>query len=54
MNTSLLKLARKHFSSDLVPARINRYNARQWCRQVRQLGDKWVARQPVARMEKVS
>lgn len=52
MNTSLLKLARKHFCSDLVPARINRANARAWAKSVRQLGDKWVARQPVARMER--
>lgn len=54
MNTSLLKLSRRLFCSDLVPAHINRHNARQWCKQIHHLGDKWVARQQVPRMEKAS
>lgn len=43
MNVSLLRMARKHFNSDLVPDRTNRHNRRQWVRSLRILGDKWQA-----------
>lgn len=47
MKTRFLKRVRQHFSSDLVPAHINRANQRKWVKAVRQLGDKWLLANPV-------
>jgi hypothetical protein len=43
MNTTLLRMARKHFNSDLVPAYINKSNRKKWVRMIRILGPKWQA-----------
>jgi hypothetical protein len=43
MNTTLLRMARRHFNSDLVPASTNRFNQRQWVKAVRLLGPNWKA-----------
>ena len=42
MNTTLLKLARKHFDRPEIPRHIVRHNCRQWAKSLRHLGDKWL------------
>ena len=41
MNTRLLKMARRHFRSDLVPRELNRRNMRRWVAAVRMVGPNW-------------
>jgi len=43
MKTSLLRRARRHFSSDVLTRQQNRANQRKWIRMIRLLGDKWLA-----------
>ena len=49
MNTTVLRRVRQMFSSDWVPAEHNRSYQRQWVRQVRHLGDKWLLAKPIQR-----
>jgi hypothetical protein len=42
MNTNTLKRVRQMFNNPLVPAHHNRSYQRQWVRQVRMLGDRWL------------
>jgi hypothetical protein len=42
MNTKALKIVRHLFCSEHVPREHNRSYQRQWVRQVRLLGDKWL------------
>lgn len=49
MKTNLLKLARKHFRSDMVPAKTNRHNMRAWVRSLKMLGPKWLLATQVQR-----
>jgi hypothetical protein len=42
MNTTQLKRVRRLFNSDLVPREHNRSYQRQWVRQIRMLGDRWL------------
>ena len=42
MNTKALKIVRHLFCSEHVPREHNRSYQRQWVRQVRRLGDKWL------------
>lgn len=42
MNTKALKIVRHLFSSPQIPREWNRSYQRQWVRQVRLLGDKWL------------
>lgn len=51
MKTALLRRARKHFKVDMVPTHTQRYNMRSWVRALRQLGDNWILRQPIARVQ---
>lgn len=41
MNTKLLRLGRKLWSSPTVPREMNRRNMREWVRALRTVGDKW-------------
>jgi hypothetical protein len=47
MKTQTLRRVRKMFSNPYIPAEHNRSYQRQWVRQVRQLGDKWLLATPV-------
>lgn len=47
MNTTALKLVRRHFSSEMVPRALNRRNALAWVKARRVLGDKWLLAQPM-------
>lgn len=49
MNTGLLRRARRLWSSQTVPAEMNRVNQLKWARAVHALGDKWVVLRPVGR-----
>lgn len=51
MNTTALKIVRKHFCSDLVPREINRANMRRWAYIVRLAGDKLLLSKPVGRTQ---
>lgn len=42
MSPALVKTAVRLFRSDLAPRSVRRHNARQWLRQMHQLGDKHV------------
>ena len=42
MNTKLLRLGRRLWSSPTVPREMNRRNLREWARAVHRLGDKWL------------
>lgn len=43
MNTTRLRQARRLFVHPLAPLSVQRHNIRQWVRQVRALGHRWVA-----------
>lgn len=45
MNTKLLRLGRKLWSSPSVPRALNRRNLLAWARAVHRLGDKWLLAQ---------
>lgn len=49
MNTTMLKLARKHFDRPDLPRSIVRHNCRQWARSIRHLGVKWLLATPVTK-----
>lgn len=49
MNTTLLRRARRHFSSDLVPMHVNRANRLAWVRSLRFLGSRWLLAKPLER-----
>lgn len=49
MNTHYLTRARLHFCSEFVSRKTNRHNQRQWIRQIRQLGDRWLLAKPMER-----
>lgn len=49
MNTTVLRRVREMFNSDLVPPEHNRSYQRQWVRQVRYLGDKWLLAKPIVK-----
>lgn len=51
MNTKLLKMARKLWNVDYVPAEINRINQLKWARAVHMLGDKWLLAKYVERKQ---
>lgn len=42
MNTERLKHVRRLFNSEWVPREHNRSYQRQWVRQIRRLGSKWL------------
>ena len=46
MNTTMLKRARLHFCSDMVPMAVNRANRRAWVRSLRFLGSRWLLAAP--------
>lgn len=49
MNTQVLRRVRQLFNNPLVPPEHNRSYQRQWVRQVRHLGDKWLLAKPAQR-----
>lgn len=49
MNVKLLKLSRKLWNVDYVPAEVNRLNQLKWARAVHRLGDKWLLAKHVER-----
>ncbi len=49
MNVAMLKRARKHFCSDMVPESVNRANRRAWVRSLRFLGNRWLLAAPLER-----
>jgi hypothetical protein len=49
MNTTQLTRCRRLFGNDLAPRHVIRHNQRQWVRSIRQLGNKWLLAQPVAK-----
>ena len=49
MNTVMLKRARLHFCSDMVPMAVNRANRRAWVRSLRFLGQRWLLAVPLER-----
>lgn len=42
MNTQVLRRVRQLFNNPRIPVEHNRSYQRQWVRQVRHLGDKWL------------
>jgi hypothetical protein len=42
MNTKLLQLGRRLWSSPDVPRELNRHNLRAWARSVHRLGNRWL------------
>lgn len=51
MKTTALRRVRKMFSNPFIPTDHNRSYQRQWVRQVRLLGDRWLLAKPVPRTE---
>ncbi len=49
MKTAALRHVRQLFNSTWIPPEHNRSYQRQWVRQVRLLGDKWLLAKPVQR-----
>ena len=49
MNTTILRKVRQMFNSDWIPDAHNRSYQRQWVKQVRHLGDKWLLAKPIRR-----
>lgn len=49
MNTKLLRLGRRLWSSPTVPREMSRRNLRAWARAVHRLGDKWLLAEYQAR-----
>lgn len=49
MNTTILRRVRQMFNSDMIPLEHNRSYQRQWVKQVRHLGDKWLLAKPITR-----
>jgi len=49
MNTAFLRRARQHFNNPYIPREHNRSYQRQWIRQIRLLGDKWLLAKPIER-----
>jgi hypothetical protein len=49
MNTNALRHVRQLFNSTWIPPEHNRSYQRQWVRQVRLLGDKWLLAKPIQR-----
>lgn len=49
MNITRLKQARRLFFHETVPTSTARYNARQWVRSLRYLGDRWLLAKPLDR-----
>lgn len=49
MNTQVLRKVRELFNNPHIPTEHNRSYQRQWVRQVRHLGDKWLLAKPVQR-----
>lgn len=47
MRTNALAQVRRLFTNPAAPRSTNRHNQRAWVRAVRQLGDKWVLRNPI-------
>ena len=47
MNSTLLRIARKHFMRDYIPVSTQRHNIRAWVRSLRILGDKWLLAQHI-------
>jgi hypothetical protein len=51
MNAKMLRRVRQLWNSPLVTREINRANQRKWIRQVRILGDKWIAIKHIERLK---
>lgn len=51
MNTKTLKRVRRMFNNPHVPTEHNRSYQRQWVRQIRLLGDKWLLARRIERRE---
>lgn len=51
MKTKALRRVRQLFNNPHIPTEHNRSYQRQWVRQVRQLGDKWLLANPIKRQE---
>lgn len=47
MNSTMLRIARKHFCRDYIPVSTQRHNIRAWVRSLRILGDKWLLAQHI-------
>lgn len=54
MNTTVLKKLRAAYNNPWVPPEFNRSYQRQWVKQVRRLGDKWLLAKPVNRLERIT
>lgn len=52
MNIIMLKRARLHFCSDMVPMSTNRANRLAWVRSLRFLGSRWLLAKPQERQAK--
>lgn len=49
MNTNALRRVRRLFNNPYVPVEHNRSYQRQWVRQIRMLGDKWLLAKHIER-----
>lgn len=49
MKAAALKRVRELFAVDYVPMHTQRHNHRQWVKSIRQLGDRWLLANPVAK-----
>lgn len=47
MNTTMLRIARKHYCRDYIPLSTQRHNILAWVRSLRILGDKWLLAQHI-------
>jgi len=52
MRVNMLKHVRELFAVDYVPKHTQRHNQRQWVKNVRRLGDKWLLAKPVQRKDR--
>lgn len=51
MKIKLLKMSRRLWNADYVPAELNRLNQLKWARAVDKLGDKWLLAKHLSRLE---
>lgn len=51
MKTKALRRVRQLFNNPYIPTEHNRSYQRQWVRQIRQLGDKWLLAKTIERRD---
>jgi hypothetical protein len=54
MKTNVLKKLRETYNNPWVPPEFNRSYQRQWVKQIRRLGDKWLLAKPINKPERIT